>query len=253
MKKLKGIAASDGVAVAKVYLLVPPDLSFKKMVVDDTDQEESRFDAALAASKIDLQDIREKAAQLLGDAEAQVFDAHLMVLADPTMIDDIKSKIRAEKVNAETALKNITDGYISLFENMDDNAYMKERAADIHDVTKRVLAHLLGAKLPDPTMIDEEVVVVAHDLTPSDTAQLNRKFVKAFVTDIGGSTSHSVIMARSLEIPAVVGTNNITSLVKKGDFVAVNGLSGKVVVNPTSAEKDDFLAEGKKFLTQKAE
>jgi phosphotransferase system enzyme I (PtsI) len=253
MKKLKGIAASDGVAVAKAYLLVQPDLSFKRMIVDNTDQEESRFDAALAASTTDLKIIRKKAAQLLGEAEAQVFDAHLMVLADPTMIDEIKSKIHAEKINAEAALKDITDGYIALFENMDDNAYMKERAIDVRDVTKRILAHLLGVNLPDLTMIDEEVVVVARDLTPSDTAQLNRKFVKAFVTDIGGSTSHSVIMARSLEIPAVVGTNNITSLAKKEDIIAVNGITGEVVLNPTPVEKEKFLAADEEFLKQKAE
>jgi len=252
MKKLEGIAASDGVAVAKAYLLVQPDLSFQRVVVDNTDQEESRFDAALTASTTDLKVIRKKAAQLLGEAEAQVFDAHLMVLADPTMIDEIKSKIHTEKINAEAALKDITDGYITLFENMDDNAYMKERAADIRDVTKRILAHLLCVNLPDPTMIDEEVVVVAHDLTPSDTAQLNRKFVKAFVTDIGGSTSHSVIMARSLEIPAVVGTNNITSLTKEKDIIAVNGITGEVVINPTPVEKEEFLTAGKEFLKQKA-
>ncbi|MDR1473528.1 MAG: phosphoenolpyruvate--protein phosphotransferase [Lactobacillales bacterium] len=253
MKKLKGIAASDGVAVAKAYLLVRPDLSFKRMIVDNTDQEESRFDAALTASTADLKIIRKKAAQLLGEAEAQVFDAHLMVLADPTMIDEIKSKIHTEKINAEAALKDITNGYIALFENMDDNAYMKERAADVRDVTKRILAHLLDVNLPNPTMIDEEVVVVAHDLTPSDTAQLNRKFVKAFITDIGGSTSHSVIMARSLEIPAVVGTNNITSLAKKEDIIAVSGITGEIVLNPTPVEKEKFLAAGEEFLKQKAE
>ncbi|MDR1522086.1 MAG: phosphoenolpyruvate--protein phosphotransferase [Streptococcaceae bacterium] len=253
MKKLKGIGASDGIAVAKVYLFVQPDLSFKRINVADIDQEKARFEAALRASTNDLKAIRKKAAQLLKEVEAQVFDAHLMILADPVMTDEIKAKIQEEKVNAESALKDITGGYIKIFENMDDNVYMKDRAADIRDVTKRILAHLLGVTLPDMTMIDKEVVVIAHDLAPSDTAQLNCKFVKAFVTDIGGSTSHSVIMAKSLEIPAIVGVNNITSLVKAEDFIAVNGNTGEVLINPTSVEKEKFLAAGKKFLAKKAE
>ena len=217
---LKGIAASDGVAVAKAYLLVQPDLTFSKTTVEDTSAEESRLDDALAKSTEELQQIREKAAQSLGEAEAQVFDAHLMVLSDPEMVGQIKQNIKDNSVNAESALKEVTDMYIGMFEAMEDNAYMKERAADIRDVAKRILAHLLGVTLPNPSMINEEVIVVAHDLTPSDTAQLDRKYVKAFVTDIGGRTSHSAIMARSLEIPAIVGTKEITAKVKEGDILA---------------------------------
>ena len=129
--------------------------------------------------------------------------------------------------------------YIGMFEAMEDNAYMQERAADIRDVAKRILAHLLGVTLPNPSMINEEVVVVAHDLTPSDTAQLDRNFVKAFVTDIGGRTSHSAIMARSLEIPAIVGTKEITAKVK-GDILAVNGIEGDVIIDPTDEQKAEF-------------
>lgn len=120
-----------------------------------------------------------KAAQSLGEAEAQVFDAHLMVLSDPEMVGQIKQNIKDNSVNAESALKEVTDMYIGMFEAMEDNAYMQERAADIRDVAKRILAHLLGVTLPNPSMINEEVVVVAHDLTPSDTAQLDRNFVKS--------------------------------------------------------------------------
>ncbi|WP_348922239.1 phosphoenolpyruvate--protein phosphotransferase [Enterococcus rotai] len=250
---LKGIAASDGVAIAKAYLLVQPDLSFDKKSVDDTSAEESRLDAALAKSTTELQAIREKAAQSLGEEEAQVFDAHLMVLADPEMIGQIKQNIQDNKVNAESALKEVTDMYIGMFEAMDDNAYMQERAADIRDVAKRILAHLLGVTLPNPSMINEEVVVVAHDLTPSDTAQLDRTYVKAFVTDIGGRTSHSAIMARSLEIPAIVGTKEITAKVKEGDILAVNGIDGDVIVHPTDAEKADFEAKGKEYADLKVE
>lgn len=250
---LKGIAASDGVAIAKAYLLVQPDLSFDKKSVEDTSAEESRLDAALAKSTTELQAIREKAAQSLGEEEAQVFDAHLMVLADPEMIGQIKQNIQDNKVNAESALKEVTDMYIGMFEAMDDNAYMQERAADIRDVAKRILAHLLGVTLPNPSMINEEVVVVAHDLTPSDTAQLDRTYVKAFVTDIGGRTSHSAIMARSLEIPAIVGTKEITAKVKEGDILAVNGIDGDVIVHPTDAEKAEFEAKGKEYADLKVE
>ncbi|WP_224993972.1 phosphoenolpyruvate--protein phosphotransferase [Enterococcus faecalis] len=250
---LKGIAASDGVAVAKAYLLVQPDLSFNKTSVEDTDAEATRLDDALAKSTEELQAIRDKAAQSLGEAEAQVFDAHLMVLSDPEMVGQIKQNIQDNKVNAEAALKEVTDMYIGMFEAMDDNAYMQERAADIRDVAKRILAHLLGVTLPNPSMINEEVIVVSHDLTPSDTAQLDRTYVKAFVTDIGGRTSHSAIMARSLEIPAIVGTKEITDKVKAGDILAVNGIIGDVIIDPTDAEKSEFEAEAKAYADQKAE
>lgn len=250
---LKGIAASDGVAVAKAYLLVQPDLTFSKATVEDTAAEEARLDAALARSTEELQQIREKAAQSLGEAEAQVFDAHLMVLSDPEMVGQIKQNIKDNSVNAESALKEVTDMYIGMFEAMEDNAYMQERAADIRDVAKRILAHLLGVTLPNPSMINEEVVVVAHDLTPSDTAQLDRNFVKAFVTDIGGRTSHSAIMARSLEIPAIVGTKEITAKVKEGDILAVNGIEGDVIIDPTDEQKAEFEKAGADYAAQKAE
>ncbi|HGF7591001.1 TPA: phosphoenolpyruvate--protein phosphotransferase [Enterococcus faecium] len=253
VEMLKGIAASDGVAVAKAYLLVQPDLTFSKATVEDTAAEEARLDAALAKSTEELQQIREKAAQSLGEAEAQVFDAHLMVLSDPEMVGQIKQNIKDNSVNAESALKEVTDMYIGMFETMEDNAYMQERAADIRDVAKRILAHLLGVTLPNPSMIDEEVVVVAHDLTPSDTAQLDRNFVKAFVTDIGGRTSHSAIMARSLEIPAIVGTKEITAKVKEGDILAVNGIEGDVIIDPTDEQKAEFEKAGADYAAQKAE
>jgi phosphotransferase system enzyme I (PtsI) len=253
VEMLKGIAASDGVAVAKAYLLVQPDLSFSKVNVEDTAAEEARLDEALAKSTAELQQIRDKAAQTLGEAEAQVFDAHLMVLSDPEMIGQIKQNMADNKVNAEAALKEVTDMYIGMFEAMDDNAYMQERASDIKDVAKRILAHLLNVTLPNPSMINEEVVVVAHDLTPSDTAQLDRNFVKAFVTDIGGRTSHSAIMARSLEIPAIVGSKEITAKVKAGDILAVNGIVGDVIINPSEDQAAEFIEAGKAYAEQKAE
>ena len=252
-KMLKGIAASDGVAVAKAYLLIQPDLSFETVSVEDTSAEEARLDAALEASQNELSLIRENAVASLGEEAAQVFDAHMMVLSDPEMVGQIKETIRTKKINAEAGLKEVTDMFIAIFEGMEDNPYMQERAADIRDVTKRVLANLLGKKLPNPATINEEAIVVAHDLTPSDTAQLNKQFVKAFVTNIGGRTSHSAIMARTLEIAAVLGTNNITDLVKDGDVLAVSGITGEVVINPSEEQIAAFKSAGEAYAKQKAE
>ena len=250
---LKGIAASSGVAVAKAYLLVQPDLSFETKTIADTANEEARLDAALATSQSELQLIKDKAVTTLGEEAASVFDAHMMVLADPDMTAQIKAVINDKKVNAESALKEGTDVFIGIFEGRTDNAYMQERAADIKDVTKRVLAHLLGVKLPSPALIDEEVIIVAEDLTPSDTAQLDKKFVKAFVTNIGGRTSHSAIMARTLEIPAVLGTNNITELVSEGQLLAVSGLTGEVILDPSTEQQSEFRKAGEAYAAQKAE
>lgn len=250
---LKGIAASSGVAVAKAYLLVQPDLSFETVTVENIENEEARLDAALAAAQSELQIIKDKAVDSLGEEAAAVFDAHMMVLADPDMTAQIKATIESKKVNAEAALKEITDMFIAIFEGMEDNAYMQERAADIKDVTKRVMANLLGVKLPSPALINEEVIIVAEDLTPSDTAQLDKKYVKAFVTNIGGRTSHSAIMARTLEIPAVLGTNNITELVSEGQLMAVSGLTGEVVLDPTPEQQSEFHAAGEAYAEQKAE
>ncbi|PJH58771.1 phosphoenolpyruvate--protein phosphotransferase, partial [Salmonella enterica subsp. enterica serovar Typhimurium] len=154
------------------------------------------------------------------------------VLADPDLMEQTISVIRDKKINAESAFQETTDTFINMFEAMEDNPYMQERAADIKDVRKRVIAHLLGVTLPDPSTIDKEVIIVAKDLTPSDTAQLNKEYVKAFVTDVGGRTSHSAIMARSLEIPAVVGVGNLTSSVTEDDKLIVDGLNGEVLINP---------------------
>ena len=250
---LQGIAASDGIAIAKVYTLTEPDLTVTKVTVEDSEKEVSRLDDALAASIKDVELIKETALKNLGEEEAQVFDAHLMVLSDPELIGPVKDSITSNKVNAESALKEVTDMFISIFAGMEDNPYMQERAADIRDVSKRVLAHLLGVKIPSPATIKDEVIIVAADLTPSDTAQLNRQYVKAFVTDIGGRTSHSAIMARSLEIPAIVGTKEVTSTAKDGDIIIVDGLSGDVFLNPSEEVIAEYRAKAEAFAAQQAE
>ena len=250
---LQGIAASDGIAIAKVYTLTEPDLTVTKVTVEDSEKEVSRLDDALAASIKDVELIKETALKNLGEEEAQVFDAHLMVLSDPELIGQVKDSITSNKVNAEAALKEVTDMFISIFAGMEDNPYMQERAADIRDVSKRILAHLLGVKIPSPATIKDEVIIVAADLTPSDTAQLNRQYVKAFVTDIGGRTSHSAIMARSLEIPAIVGTKEVTSIAKDGDIIIVDGLSGDVFLNPSEEVVAEYCAKAEAFVAQQAE
>ena len=250
---LQGIAASDGIAIAKVYTLTEPDLSFTKISVEDTDNEISRLEKALEVSTKEIELIKETALKNLGEEEAQVFEAHLMVLSDPELVGQVKDAITSQKVNAEHALKEVSDMFISIFAGMEDNPYMQERAADIRDVSKRILANLLGVKIPSPATIKDEVVVVAGDLTPSDTAQLNRQYVKAFVTDIGGRTSHSAIMARSLEIPAIVGTKEITSLAKDGDLIIIDGLSGDVFLNPAEDVVAEYRAKAEAFAAQQAE
>jgi phosphoenolpyruvate-protein phosphotransferase (PTS system enzyme I) len=252
MNFLNGIAASSGIAIAKAYRLVEPDLTFTKKSIDNDTVEIDRFRAALNQSKVELEGIRDKAKVELGADKAAIFEAHLLVLSDPELVSPIEDKIKTDKVNAEFALKETADMFVAMFESM-DNEYMKERAADIRDVTKRVLSHLLGVQIVNPSMISEEVIIVAEDLTPSDTAQLNRQFVKGFTTDIGGRTSHSAIMARSMEIPAVVGTKTATEEIQNGDLVIVDGLNGQVYINPTAEEVERFKSEHAAFEAQKAE
>lgn len=252
-KNFKGIAASNGVAIAKAYLLVDPDLSFTKTTITDVTAEQARVDDALKAASADVEIIKRKAEKNLGADEAQVFEAHLMVLSDPEMSGAFKHKIADDKVNAEEAVKEVTDMYISMFEAMTDNAYMQERAADIRDVTKRILSHLLQVTLPNPALIDEEVVLVSKDLTPSDTAQLDRQFVKGILTDLGGRTAHASIMARTLEIPAVVGSDVATQEVTDGVTLIVDGLTGDVIVDPDADTLATYQQKAADYSAQRAE
>lgn len=252
-KTLNGIAASDGIAVAPAYLLVEPDLSFTKSSISDIDSEVARYKQAIADSTTEVENIRDVAKKTLGEEESQVFEAHLMILNDPEFTGAIENEIKDQKVNAEAALDETAQKFISIFESMTDNPYMQERAADVRDVSKRIMAHLLGKTLPNPASIDHEVVVVAHDLTPSDTAQLNKKYVKGFVTDIGGRTAHSAIMARSLELPAVVGTDSITKDVQDGQELIVDGLDGAAIIEPSKEQVIEYKHKGDAFLEQKAE
>lgn len=251
--EVTGIAASDGIAIAPVYLLTEPDLTFERTTVADAAAEAIRLDKAVEQATAEITQIRSIAAESLGEEEAQVFDAHLMFLSDPEFTGQVREKVSNEGLNAEAALNDVSEMFIQMFSAMEDNAYMQERAADVKDVSTRILAALLGVKLPSPATISEEVVIIAHDLTPSDTAQLNKQFVKAFVTNIGGRTSHSAIMARSLEIPAIVGTKTIVSDVKDGDLVIVDAMEGTIIVDPTEEQIVQYQEKAKAFEDQKAE
>jgi phosphoenolpyruvate-protein phosphotransferase (PTS system enzyme I) len=251
-EKISGIAASAGIAIGKAFVLQNPELTIEKKSVEDSAQEIDRFQAALEKSKEELTVIKDKANEELGEDKAAIFAAHLLVLSDPELVDAVKQKIESEKVNAESAMNDVSSMFINMFEEM-DNEYMKERAADIRDVSKRVLAHLLNVQFNTPAGISEEVVILAEDLTPSDTAQLNRQFVKGFATDIGGRTSHSAIMSRSMEIPAVVGTKVITEKVENGTMIIIDGIDGTVIIDPTEAELSAYQEKQKKYQDQKTE
>lgn len=260
MTMIKGIAASNGIAIAKAYKLVMPDLTVEKTTVDDVNQEIKIFESAMESTAKELETIKEAASKNLSAEEAAVFDAHALVLQDPEMKTQVEDKIKGEKLNAAAALEEVAGQFIMIFESMDDE-YFKERAADVKDVSRRLLANLLGKPLPNPALIDEEVVVIADDLTPSDTAQLNKNLVRGFATNIGGRTSHSAIMARSLEIPAVVACKTITDDVKDGDIIALDGIEGTVIINPDEAtikeytqKRDEYVAyreELKKLVNEK--
>ena len=247
---LKGIASSSGITIAKAYKLETPQITIEKK--DSNPQEEiEKFKNALAASRKDIETIKERATGKLSDEELEIFDAHLMVVDDPAMSDEVISMIENEKVNAEYALDVVSNNYISMFESLDDE-YMRERAADIKDVTTRIKYHILGVDVADLSLIDQEVIVVAHDLTPSDTAQLDKKFTKGFATEIGGRTSHSAIMARSLEIPAVVGIASVMSEVKHGDLLILDALKGQLIVNPDEKTIEQYQEKAEKYQKEVA-
>ncbi|AQQ53431.1 phosphoenolpyruvate--protein phosphotransferase [Planococcus lenghuensis] len=249
---LSGIAASNGIAIAKAYRLEHPELNAEKKTVTDTEKEIARLETALKQSKTELQAIKKRTAEQMSDEQAAIFEAHLLVLNDPELIGPIKDKIQSDQVNAEFALDETASTFVTMFEAM-DNAYMKERAADIRDVTTRVLSHLLGVTIPNPSLVTEEVVVIADDLTPSDTVQLNPEFVKGFVTDIGGRTSHSAILARTLEIPAVTGAKTALADIANGVMVIVDGLNGEVIIDPDAETITRYETKKADFAEQRAE
>ena len=250
---IKGIAASDGIGIAKAYLLIDPDLSFEKKTIDDPAAEYERVEKAFSASIADLATIKQNAKSRLSDEELEVFDAHIAILSDPEMKSQIKDEIESQHVSAEEAMTDVTTNFANVLAAMTDNKYMQERAADVKDVAKRALSHLLGKQLPDIASISEPVVIIAKEITPSDTSQMDAKFVKGLATDLGGRTSHAAIMARTLRIPAVVGAEDVTSTIKNGDMVIVDGLHGDIIVDPSQAQIDEYQAKADSFEKERAE
>jgi phosphotransferase system enzyme I (PtsI) len=243
---IKGIGASDGISIYKVYKLEEIDITIPDTPATDPSLEKSKLADALKVSEAELTKIREKMSKELDEEHAMIFDAHIQIVNDPEIARQVNDLIDNQAFNAAFAFDKVCYDYSEMFKAM-DNDYMKERAADVIDVSRRVVAHLLDVSLNDPSLIDEEVIIVAKDLTPSDTAQLNKKYVKGFITDIGGRTSHSAIMARSLEIPAIVGTKNITSKVENGDIVILDGINGNVILEPTEETIKKYRNQQKEY------
>jgi len=245
----KGIAASPGIATGKVFIYNREDIAVPriKIKVSDIPIEITRFEDALIKTREEITSIRNKIAEEMGVGHAEIFNAHLLVLEDRMIIDEVISRLRKDKVNVEYIFEAVLKKYIQAFQKIDDE-YLRERIADIEDVGKRLLRNLLGKEKKSLPNLPPKSIVVAYDLSPSDTATMHKKNVIAFVTDIGGKTSHTAIMAKSLEIPAVVGLENITNNVKDGDTVIVDGTSGTVYINPDRKILAQYLIEQKRII-----
>lgn len=246
----KGIAASKGYAIGTVVIKTSNEVSIVEKKIEDASLEIKRLKGALESTREQLTSIKEKTEKEVGAAEAAVFESHMMLLDDPEFTGAIETNIESNMVNADMAVNETLNTFLAIFESMDDE-YMRERAADIKDVAHRILGNLAGTIGNETLALPDNAVVVAHDLTPSDTAQLDKSKVIAFLTDIGGRTSHSAIMARTLEIPAVVGLNDITSNVKNGDTVIVDGMDGAVLINPESSIVDEYIKKAKEYEDEK--
>lgn len=228
-----GMIGSGGIVIGKAYLYKK-----EKMIIDETTIDEGalnseleKVEEALRLSGVQISRIMEQATKEFGKEEASIFNAHRMILEDPELIGSIKEKILNEKIYASNAANQVIENYIGIFSGMEDE-YLRERAADIKDVGTRLIRNILGIADRDIRKLDSDVIIVAHDLTPSDTALMDKKHVKGFVTNIGGRTSHTAIMARSLEIPAVLGLGDITEKVRDGEIIVVDGYAGTVIVSP---------------------
>lgn len=248
----KGIAASKGYAIGKVFLQEHEEIVITDEKITDVVAEKEKLQKALDASREQLEKIKSKAAVEMGEEKAAVFEAHITLLDDPEFTGAMTMEIENNSINSMKAVENVTNTFVAIFESMED-AYMRERAADIKDVSKRIISNLAGKGGDAFAITEENTIVVAHDLTPSDTAQLDRSKVVAFLTNIGGRTSHSAIMARTLEIPAIVGLKDITTSVKTGDSIIVDGIEGIAIINPDEATVKAYEAKRDKFLKEQEE
>ncbi|WP_145020368.1 phosphoenolpyruvate--protein phosphotransferase [Paenibacillus sp. Y412MC10] len=238
---LTGVPASPGIAIAKAYRLEAEESIPQQRKVDDPAAEQQRLRSAVDAAKADIDRIRETTLERLGPQKAEIFEAHLFLLDDPDLIDTTLDQIESDGVNAEYALYEVASSIIEALQSM-DNEMLRERAADVKDITGRVISKLEGREHSALSELSAETILIAKDLTPSDTAQLNLEFVRGFVTEIGSRTSHSAIMARSLELAAVVGTGADASAIRTGDMIILDATAGQVIVNPSDEQLREYSA-----------
>lgn len=243
----EGINASPGIAIATAHVYEKCVMEVNHGKVDDTQREIEKFQGAITESRKQIEAIQAKAIRELGEEEAAIFGAHIMVLEDPEFVDGVEAEINENQWSADYAVKLVTDRFYLIFDQMDD-PYFSARAADIKDVGNRVLLNILGIVQSDLSQLEEDVIIIADDLTPSDTAQMDKNRVKGFATNVGSRTSHTAIMARSMEIPAVLGLGDITTTVKTGDTIVVDGLNGKVIINPDHGQLENYEQENRKYL-----
>lgn len=234
-RQIKGIDASPGIAIGKIFLYQEKELVIEEGKNSNPEKEKEKLLAGREKSKEQLLVIRDKTAKKLGEDKAAIFDGHITLLEDEDLFDEVTEIIEDEGINAEAALQRGIDDYCEMLSNLEDE-YLRERAADLRDIGKRWLYNTAGMEILDLSSLPPNTVVAAKDLTPSDTAQIDLNNVVAFITEIGGKTAHSSIMARSLELPAVVGTGNICSVVKNGETVIVDALKGDIILDPSAEE-----------------
>ncbi|MDY0605143.1 phosphoenolpyruvate-protein phosphotransferase PtsI [Pasteurella multocida] len=251
---ISGIPASPGIVFGKALVLKEEKivLDMQKISESQIDSEIARFYQGRNAAVEQLSAIRDRAAKTLGEEKAAIFEGHLMILEDEELEEEIIDYLRTNKVNAGVAASKIIDQQVTMLSEIDDE-YLRERAGDIRDIGNRLIKNILGMHIVDLGDINEEAILVAYDLTPSETAQLNLDKVLGFITDIGGRTSHTSIMARSLELPAIVGTNHVTSQVNTGDYLILDAVNNVVYVNPSQDEITRLKGLQQKLLEEKAE
>ena len=251
---ITGIPASPGIVFGKALVLKEEKivLDTQKISENQVEAEVARFYAGREAAVEQLNSIHQRALKSLGEEKAAIFEGHLMILEDEELEEEIIDYLRSNKVNASVAASKIIDQQVEMLSEIDDE-YLKERAGDIRDIGNRLIKNILGMHIVDLGDITEESILVAYDLTPSETAQLNLEKVLGFITDIGGRTSHTSIMARSLELPAIVGTNDVTARVNTGDYLILDAVNNRVYVNPTQAEIDELKTLEAKLAEEKAE
>ncbi|EOB0938346.1 phosphoenolpyruvate-protein phosphotransferase PtsI [Salmonella enterica subsp. enterica serovar Cerro] len=251
---ISGILASPGIAFGKALLLKEDEIAIdrKKISADKVDQEVERFLSGRAKASAQLEAIKTKAGETFGEEKEAIFEGHIMLLEDEELEQEIIALIKDKHMTADAAAHEVIEGQATALEELDDE-YLKERAADVRDIGKRLLRNILGLAIIDLSAIQEEVILVAADLTPSETAQLNLQKVLGFITDAGGRTSHTSIMARSLELPAIVGTGSVTAQVKNGDYLILDAVNNQVYVNPTNDVIEQLRAVQEQVATEKAE